>query len=207
MKKTKIELEVENFLKTSKNDVEMLDKDEEKFYDKYKDLRPSYPDGEYKKMLMRYFHFWNKTSSVEELTMYPIYRKEMDILQKIWDDGEKKYEDAMRVCLMTCCMVYKKAHPHANGWIKYEPEKIVGGLYADWYIQDFLKTNSFAELIPYDFDMRVIGSKNPIVCYTVPTVDEEGDKGEPVCWAGLDSSGQVLRFVNEAGEVGSGVQL
>lgn len=196
MRKTKIEREVENFLKTSKNDVEMLDKDEEKFYNKYKDLLPSYPDGEYKKTLMRYFVFWNKNKFVEEIALYPIYQKEMDILQKIWDDGEKKYEDAMRVCLMACCMIYKKAHSHENGWIKYEPEKIVGGLYADWYINDFLKTNSFAELISYGFDMRVIGRKNPIVCYTVPTVDDDEDKGEPVCWAGLHSSGQVLGYLN-----------
>lgn len=70
---------------------------------------------------------------------------------------------------------FAKAHPHPNGWIKYERNVLFEACG-----MDKLKSSEAAEITTkahdsYGMEMRVIGSNDPIPCYMLTWQKPEGD--------------------------------
>lgn len=143
------------------------------FYEDYKHLLPHFPDGEYKKNFMKFLYETSSIPSAEnECICVSFYKKDCELLKKIKFENQDNYEDLLLE--MAALMFWKKAHPHENGWIKYEPCLIFDSIKDK--IKDNFQNLTLDNLLKYGFDMRVIGSKKPIVCYTVPTSDDSDDE-------------------------------
>ena len=186
---TTIESQVYNFIKKSEKDVNLYENDYPAFYEKYKSLLPAYPNGEYKKTLMkdmveaRLFE-----EDLEAIPAFPFYQKEYDLLRKIFFDDKVEYG----VEVMALLMLWKKQHPHEGGWIEYNAERTLHYTFSSQIVYDIIHhETTFQDLVAYGFDMRVIGSKNPIVCYNVPTADEDEKKGKPLGYMS-QSNGELL---------------
>lgn len=140
-------------------------------YEKYKELLPSFPECEAKKMIFKSI-LEEAPREEEDLTLYPFYRNEVKWLISV--NGEKTRK------AMLCFVFWKKKNPHETGWIRYEPEKMFGLLFSRREVFDIIKRPALVtRCVTYGLDMRVVGSKNPIICYSIPTFGENAE--EEIC--------------------------
>lgn len=117
---------------------------------------PSLPQGEYKvKVLKEVWQRYLKRnvvgSVIPELT-----EEEAGALNKISNTNTRKK--------MHSLIIWKKLHPHPGGWIKLEWPECMRFDFSEREIEK-MRIEDLAELRQYGFDCRVIGSKNPILCY------------------------------------------
>ena len=193
---TTIENQVRDFIKEAEKDAKLYDSDYSAFYEKYKSFLVIYPEGEYKKKLVRDIMEAHLLSEPESnLAAFPFYQKEIDILKSIYfSDPPIEYGDDV----MCALMLWKKQHPHEGGWIEYDIERILQYTFSASIIHDIVHhKTTLQDLVRFGFDMRVIGSKNPTVCYTVPTADEDEDRGKPVGYLSQSSDGLMSSLKKE----------
>ena len=194
----RIENEIKSFLRSTAQDKTLLQSNLDAFYEKYQNLLPSFPSGEYKKKMMRYLveNADGETDKIEEVAC-PFYEKELRGIFQILQKAPTRMQGLDRGKCMFLCMIYKKQHYHESGWIRFSPEAILSPACDKKEIDKIVKGDFFSCLVNYGFDMRVIGSKSPTVCYTVPTVDFEHDKGEVVAYYRAQDWSICLRHLEE----------
>ena len=144
------------------------ERDPNGIYEKYKELLPSFPECEAKKMIFK--SILEETPKEEEdHTLYPFYDDEVEWLLSV--NGEKTRK------AMLCFVFWKKKNPHETGWIRYEPEKIFGLLFSRREVFDIIKRPALVtRCVAYGLDMRVVGSKNPIICYSLPKFEDSKEE-------------------------------
>lgn len=170
----KFDREIREFLEAASGDEGLLLSSPDAFYEKYKDYLPSYPSGEYKKTLFNRV-FLNNKEQVKVPETTPLYsEEEVAFLSGI--------ESAYLRKIMLCLLSWAKRHPHESGWVKYDLWAILDGFFTVQQIDKVQHSGAMASLAQYGFDMRVIGSKNPIVCYMVPELGGEKIKTEAEVW-------------------------
>lgn len=147
--------------------IEQIDQGEipenfDELYEKFSDFLPSFPKCDAKKTLMKHL------LSEKQLDSTVLSDTFVDILQKeLWWilDGEDSF---VRRALL-CFVVWKKLHPHPSGWIKYVPNEIMKPLFTPKEIEEIIKKPCVIQkCCNRGMDMMVIGSKHPIVCYSLP---------------------------------------
>lgn len=162
----KFDKEVRVFLTSSMEDAPLFYSDFSTFYEKYKDFLPSYPEGEYKKILIkRVFETAqvDKAASIEE---YDWFETEETFLSS--------FEDKTLRRVMFALMLWAKEHPHEGGWIDFDLWNIFIRFFTAKEVDEIKHSDTLQKLIPYGFDMRVVGSKNPTVCFQI-SVEKGGE--------------------------------
>ena len=162
----KFDKEVRVFLTSSMEDAPLFYSDFSTFYEKYKSLLPSYPEGEYKKILMKRVF---ETAQVDKLASIEEYD---------WSETEETFlnslEDKTLRRVMFALMLWTKEHPHEGGWIDFDLWNIFIRFFTAKEVDEIKHSDTLQKLIPYGFDMRVVGSKNPTVCFQI-SVEEGGE--------------------------------
>lgn len=163
--RTKFERETEEFLVAALPMREYCS-DEEIANTCKMDFIPSIPPGEYKKdvllrILSNYDIKTNKDQQEEQY--YTFVTGEVELLQSIMDE---------ELCyVMFGLMLYKKKHPHSSGWIKLDKEELGEILYpkrkTPYKGLELIYKKGYEQGL---IDFRVIGSKNPITCFSIPEV-------------------------------------
>ena len=160
----KFDKEVQEFLTASMDDAKLFCWDFPAFYEKYKDFLPSYPEGEYKKILLKRVF---ETAHIV---------KDPSTMEYDWSETEEAFlnsiEDKLCRRAMFAFMLWAKEHPHEGGWIEYDFWNIMIRFFTAKEIDRIQHSRFLQSLVPYGFDMRVVGSKNPIVCFQIPVLDE-----------------------------------
>lgn len=165
---------------------------------------PSFPNGEYKKKLL-YRFLYDFRRAQEEYVHFDdvrITRKEFEWLAKV-----KKIKTRKQ---LFCLIVWKKLHNHPSGWIRLDKEEIFSLLFTPNEIRQMnLDPYGYTDCFGGYSELRVIGSKNPIVCYRLPEEIESQsevwisfnpDNEKDICWIrdlfNYDwSSGEVIKTV------------
>ena len=70
-----------------------------------------------------------------------------------------------------CLLVQSRLHPHKNGWVELDWPNILTIAF-DKKTASKIKIETLADLKPFGLDMRVIGSQNPILCFSFPAEDD-----------------------------------
>lgn len=166
MTDNKINKEVSEFLILASS---LLDqgKDEEQIVEELIDTCPSFPKGEYKKKLLLKFLQDFKRSLEENLCLdeIVIYQSEKEYLEKISDIDTRKQ--------VLCLIIWKKMHDHPSGWIKFDREKVFKLIYTDKeFVEQEKNLKAYNNCFSNYAELRVIGSKNPIVCYSIPYMEK-----------------------------------
>lgn len=96
-----------------------------------------------------------------------LYKSEMKILSDITQPLSRKF--------LYAALIQAKQNYHHSGWIKYDRDSF----FNVWKIKTLTEKEKVEAVnICYDkglIDFRVIGSKNPLVCYQVPFMAFEGE--------------------------------
>ena len=141
----------------------VLDKDT--VYEKNKDLLGSFPECEVKRLIFEQV-LLTAESADKDGTKYPFYADEIDWLFSITGEKTRK--------AMLCLLFWKKQNPHESGWIKYDVDKIFSPLFSDVEIDEMDRRKTVLNrCYENGLDMRVVGSKNPIVCYSLPEFEQD----------------------------------
>ena len=75
-----------------------------------------------------------------------------------------------------CLLIQAKLHPHKNGWVQLDwPNVLTAAFGAEESKQ--MKIEILSDLREFGLDMRVIGSKNPVLCFNLSC----SFGGEPIC--------------------------
>lgn len=69
-----------------------------------------------------------------------------------------------------CLMVQQKLHPHQNGWVRLDWPDMLGAAFTEKEIKN-MRTEVLAGLRPQGLEMRVVGSKNPVLCFQLPFIE------------------------------------
>lgn len=78
-------------------------------------------------------------------------------------------EDVNMQRAMFAFLLWRKSHPHESGWIRFDAEGIGEIAKQVGASSKFILTELVAEARKVNMiDMRVIGSKSPILCYSLP---------------------------------------
>lgn len=168
MKDQKIDSEVKNFLVEALSLESERKSDEEIVNELYEKSCPSFPKGEYKKLLLSKFlsDFRSASKEYGGFEEVAITEKEWSWLASVKSIKTKKQ--------LTCLLLWKKTHPHPSGWIKFDHEEIFSLLFSPKEIKQMdSDTRGYTECFGKYSELRVIGSKNPIVCYALPKELEE----------------------------------
>lgn len=168
MKDQKIDSEVKNFLVEALSLKREGKSDEEIINELYEKSCPSFPKGEYKKLLLSKFlsDFQNASEEYRRLEEVSITEREWEWLASVKNVKTRKQ--------LACLLLWKKTHSHPSGWIKFDREEIFSLLFSPKEIKQMdSDTRGYTECFSKYSELRVIGSKNPIVCYALPKEIEE----------------------------------
>lgn len=122
------------------------------------------PDGDLKKkFLMRLYqkHLREQEELDSKNVMIDFSVGEGEKLRSIEDDFIKR--------LFYCLLCQQKACWDSRGWIKLDfPACLRFGF--DEKAAKKVRLEDFEKLVPYGFDMRVIGANKPLVCFSLPII-------------------------------------
>ena len=102
-------------------------------------------------------NYWSKKH--EDALMFVMTAGDIAACEAIPDAELKK--------LFYCLVVQKKLHPHSSGWVRLDWPAILTIAFEDYEAKK-IKIERLSDLRPYGMDMRVIGSKNPVLCFSIP---------------------------------------
>lgn len=159
----KIDAEVREFLVKALS-MQNEDKTDDQIIEELCDMVcPSFPKGEYKKKLLGKFLSDFKRAQEEYVPFdeITITRKEFEWLADIKSIRTRKQ--------VLCLIVWKKLHNHPSGWIKFNKEDIFSLLFSQKEFKQMeADRKAYIDCFNNYSELRVIGSKNPIVCYSLP---------------------------------------
>ena len=118
------------------------------------------PSGEYKQELLRKV-VENKADFINnnQDSKVGFSQTEVEILKNIKPQQTKR--------LIYCLMCQAKFNPHEGGWIRLDwPKCLKYGFNQKEILK--LRLENLQVCVEYGMEMRVIGSKNPIVCFKIP---------------------------------------
>lgn len=167
-KDPKIDAEVHEFIVKALSSENEGKTDEQIVEELWETSCPSFPKGAYKKrLLMRFLSDFRRAQ--EEYVPFgdvAITQKEHEWLSKVKKVRTRKQ--------LLCLIVWKKLHNHPSGWIKFDSEEIFSLLFSKKeYKQMQSEPRAYVDCFSNYSELRVIGSKNPIVCFSLPKELEE----------------------------------
>lgn len=167
-KDSKIDAEVQEFIVKALSSKNEGKTDEQIVEELWETSCPSFPKGAYKKkLLMRFLSDFRRAQ--EEYVPFGdivITQKEHEWLSKVKKVRTRKQ--------LLCLIVWKKLHNHPSGWIRFDGEEIFSLLFSKKeYKQMESEPRAYVDCFSNYSELRVIGSKNPIVCFSLPNELEE----------------------------------
>lgn len=165
----KFEIEAQQFIDGA---IDMLEfcSEEEIINTFWVDALPSLPKGEYKRdVMLKLLHDYKVKMEAGELRgpLITFYKEEVKYMRSM------EASDKIRFLYLVLTTLYKEK-PHPSGFSRFDDH---------FALKKASKLGSFGPFCPLDlknliftgFEMRVIGSKQPILCFKLPHAKFEGE--------------------------------
>lgn len=129
---------------------------------------PMLPRGQYKtKVLVRLIerNRERKQKAMDGALQVPFFIEEVELMKSIEDINTRK--------LLYALLIQRKLNPHDSGYIKLDSDNTIARVF-DYSGYKKIGSKNYLDLISHGLDLRVIGAKNPMICFKLYDIPTDG---------------------------------